>query len=114
MISLCKICFNALKLPENEAQIITQPEQLCPFCFGILMDYELCQKIANKVAEEREIHNYDGNTFVMALNTPISMHLREVIMQKALLNDNWVPLSMSPKQLFSNTLMSKIGEVNFL
>lgn len=109
MFSVCSLCLSTVKFP-NEIAVITENISKCALCFGILQNHELHAKIVETTKLELKKNKYDGNTFLLALNMPITMHFREIIM-KNLLGDAWVSMLMSPKGQLSILLMSKISEV---
>lgn len=109
MFLVCSICFSTVQFP-NDIASITENNSECALCFGILKDDNLHLKIIEKIKFELKKNNYDGRTFLLALNTPITMHFREILMEK-ILGDSWVPMLMSPKCQLSVLLMSKISEV---
>lgn len=111
MFSTCSLCSLTVKFPSGISEV-TKNASECALCFGILQNYELHAKIIEKTKEELKTSGYDGTTFLLALNTPITMHFRELIMDK-LLGDAWVPMLMSPKGQLSLLLMTKICDVNF-
>uniref|UniRef100_A0A915EM06 tRNA pseudouridine(55) synthase n=1 Tax=Ditylenchus dipsaci TaxID=166011 RepID=A0A915EM06_9BILA len=112
MVPLCSLCFENLSLPDGSA--VKLPDgQHCSFCFGLLNDLSVCEDIIEKAAEQLKLNRYDGTTFLLALNTPITMHLREAVIDK-LLGNAFVPMSMSPKGQFSTYLMTKLGQATGL
>uniref|UniRef100_A0A915EJN9 tRNA pseudouridine(55) synthase n=1 Tax=Ditylenchus dipsaci TaxID=166011 RepID=A0A915EJN9_9BILA len=112
MVPLCSLCFENLSLPDGSA--VKLPDgQHCSFCFGLLDDLSVCEDIIEKAAEQLKLNRYDGTTFLLALNTPITMHLREAVIDK-LLGNAFVPMSMSPKGQFSTYLMTKLGQATGL
>lgn len=112
MFPVCSFCFSNVKFPADVASVGENGTD-CALCLGFLKDKEFCDDIVQKVSNELRKNAYDGNTFIMAINTPVSMHLREIVVEK-LLGDLWTPMLMSPKSQLSMLLMSKINEVCIL
>lgn len=112
MIPLCPICLgNAGPIDKDHEIVSPAPDpHSCALCFGLLSDMTLCDEIVNKATEEYKREGYDGYNFILALNLPITMHLREAVLDK-LLDGKFVPATMSPKNVYANFLMSKISKV---
>jgi hypothetical protein len=81
----------------------------CAFCYGLLIDEHFMDAIAEECSHVFTKEQYDGSSFLLALNMPITQMLREFIVEKIV--DKWAPASMSTKELFSRCLMAKIAKV---
>uniref|UniRef100_A0A0N5AUG6 tRNA pseudouridine(55) synthase n=1 Tax=Syphacia muris TaxID=451379 RepID=A0A0N5AUG6_9BILA len=73
-VSLCSVCARQLTgTPPNVDQ-----SWKCSVCFGI-MDPEYINGVANAVKAALDSNQYDSQSFVLALNVPVSVMLREAI-----------------------------------
>ncbi|CAK5007120.1 unnamed protein product [Meloidogyne enterolobii] len=115
-VNLCKICrTNIIELMSsngttNKINLLESSSDNCAFCFGLLCDEELHEQIANEALRKFLLEKFDGNTFILAINMPITQIFRETILQKLYDYGRWAPGSMSPKELLSRCLMGKIAE----
>ncbi|KAI6242763.1 DNA topoisomerase [Aphelenchoides fujianensis] len=105
-VPLCRSCILVANLPAEKTRVVEQPFE-CPHCFGILSDDQLRQEIAAHVREEFAKGEFDGDTFILAINIPISMFLRQAVFGR-LMGDSWNTREMSPKNLFANLLLKDI------
>lgn len=112
-IPLCSSCILVTQLKEGEYETIDEGYK-CSLCFGILSDIEYRKLIVKEVDKKFKSSGYDGYSIVIAINAPISMYLREFVMDE--LFDTWNVRDMSPKNLFANLLQKDIeivGNMNF-
>ncbi|CAK5010874.1 unnamed protein product [Meloidogyne enterolobii] len=115
-VNLCKICqANIIELMSsngttNKINLLESSSDNCAFCFGLLCDEELHEQIADGSLKKFLLEKFDGNTFILAINMPITQIFRETILQKLFDYGRWAPGSMSPKELLSCCLMGKIAE----
>ncbi|KAL3094974.1 hypothetical protein niasHS_006325 [Heterodera schachtii] len=85
----------------------------CSFCLGLLDDDELHDKIVDEAVRQLRREGHEAVNFVLALNVPMSVLLREAVVER-LLEPAWAAMSMSPKELLSRQLMPKIGKATGL
>ncbi|KAI6172120.1 DNA topoisomerase [Aphelenchoides besseyi] len=108
-IPLCRSCILVGNLSDENVKTVELPFQ-CSHCFGILSDDQLRHSIAQRVREEFDKGVYDGVNFILAVNIPNSMHLRQAIICK-LMGNCWNGRDSSPKNLFANLLLKDIEKV---
>ncbi|KAL3089097.1 hypothetical protein niasHT_023561 [Heterodera trifolii] len=85
----------------------------CSFCLGLLDDDELHDKIVDEAVRQLRREGHEAVNFVLALNVPMSVLLREAVVER-LVEPAWAAMSMSPKELLSRQLMPKIGKATGL
>ncbi|VDD85628.1 unnamed protein product [Enterobius vermicularis] len=73
---LCAVCSRHLT---NQPASVERPWQ-CALCFGIL-DPDFIAEVAEKAAESLNSECFDSHSFVLALNVPVSVTLREAIIE---------------------------------
>ncbi|KAI3413977.1 hypothetical protein GPALN_011447 [Globodera pallida] len=99
--------------PSTSASVGCEPNWRCSFCLGLLNDDELLEKIADEAAHQLRREGHEAVNFVLALNVPMSVLLREAVVER-LVEPAWSPMSMSPKELLSRQLMAKISKTTGL
>uniref|UniRef100_A0A183CQK4 Radical SAM protein n=1 Tax=Globodera pallida TaxID=36090 RepID=A0A183CQK4_GLOPA len=97
----------------TSASVGCEPNWRCSFCLGLLDDDELLEKIADEAAHQLRREGHEAVNFVLALNVPMSVLLREAVVER-LVEPAWSPMSMSPKELLSRQLMAKISKTTGL
>ncbi|KAI6184048.1 TRNA pseudouridine(55) synthase [Aphelenchoides bicaudatus] len=106
ILPLCKSCALITQLEPDQREVVNE-EYKCVLCFGILSNLEFRKQIVKEVGEKFKSSGYDGWSVVLAINSPITLLLREVIMS-SLFGDVWNAREMSAKNLFSNLLQKDI------
>jgi tRNA pseudouridine synthase 10 len=110
-ISLCSSCYKAMSESLEDTDEASDHFQCC-LCFGLL-DPKIYEQIIKKTKEEYNKNGFDGKSFVLAVNFPVSQLLRELFIQK-IMDKKWVEMTMSPKSRLTYNLMAKFRQDGFL
>uniref|UniRef100_A0A7E4W130 tRNA pseudouridine(55) synthase n=1 Tax=Panagrellus redivivus TaxID=6233 RepID=A0A7E4W130_PANRE len=106
-IPLCSSCFDVIS-PHHADSTKEAEWHSCVLCFG-LMDPALYESVIADAKTAYERDGFDGDSFVMAVNVPVSQHFREQIVAK-LLGSNWCEKTMSPKSRLPFVLMGRFRQ----
>lgn len=107
-IPLCSSCYKTVSTYLEDVVEVDVIHN-CVFCFG-LMDSELYKDIVKEAEIAFDKEGLDGNTFVLAVNFPVSQHFREKLIEK-LIGNKWIEQEMSPKSRSTFVMMHTFRQV---
>uniref|UniRef100_A0AC34R743 Uncharacterized protein n=1 Tax=Panagrolaimus sp. JU765 TaxID=591449 RepID=A0AC34R743_9BILA len=112
-ISLCSSCFQAVGKHLSDVEVDKSTEYYnCSLCFG-LMDQQIYSSIIDEAKKEFLKEKFDGETFVLAVNFPVSQLLREKLIE-TIIGKEWSEQEMSPKSRSTFLMMNQFREDGFL
>ena len=107
-IPLCSKCLKSIGTNLKGTSETAEYHQCC-LCFGLL-NPTIYDRVIALAKEEHYKNGFDGTTFVLAVNFPVSQLMRELIIQKNM-GFKRIEMTMSLMSRLIYNLMAKVRQV---
>ena len=114
VIKICKACKLLTGFDDETKIVLAETPHECALCFGLLSDDVLRRRIAEEAARVYTNDGFDGSTFLLAVNVPVCMHLRQIVIDKLFDDKKAIHRGTHPKNVFGDLVLRDIEKVRVL